>query len=199
MKHCTRVRLAALTAVAALGLTACGSGETVVDKPKAKASTKADSGSGTGKKPAAAKKSAAPGVAKIGDTLSLKGMDDGSKLDVTVVKVVDPAKSADEFTVPADGKRFVGLQFRLVNTGTKAYGDSPANGVQIADEQGQQFDTTFADITAGQSMSSDVRLKPGAKALGWIVFEVPKGVKPATAQFAMDSGFADQTGEWKLR
>lgn len=33
-------------------------------------------------------------------------MDDGSKLDVTVVKVVDPAKGADEFTTPASGKRF---------------------------------------------------------------------------------------------
>ncbi|MET9816674.1 hypothetical protein [Streptomyces sp. NPDC006355] len=47
-------------------------------------------------------------------------------------------------------------------------------------------------------MSSAVRLKPGAKALGWIVFEVPKNSKVATVQFAKDSGFAEQTGEWQL-
>ncbi|AXE84263.1 hypothetical protein [Streptomyces sp. Go-475] len=140
---------AAAAVIGALTVTACGgsggSGDSVVDKPKAKASAKADSGQ-------KAKKEAAPEVAKTGDTLALKGMENGSKLDVTVVKVVDHAKSQ----------------------------------------------TTFAEVTAGPSMSSAVRLKPGAKALGWIVFEVPKTSKVATVQFAMDSGFAEQTGEWQL-
>lgn len=63
----------------------------------------------------------------------------------------------------------------------------------------QQFQTTFADITAGPSLSSGVRLKPGAKAVGWVVVEVPKGVTATTAQFTMDSGMADQSGEWKLK
>ncbi|MFD1658069.1 DUF4352 domain-containing protein [Streptomyces caeni] len=120
------------------------------------------------------------------------------RLDVTVVKAADPAKSSDEFTAPESGKRFVGVQFKLVNTGTAAYGDSPGNGAQIIDAEGQQFESTFADITADPSMSSDVKLKPGTKALGWIVFEVPKGSKAATVQFTMDSGMTDQTGEWKL-
>lgn len=191
----TRIRLVAVTAAAvgALTVTSCNSGSTVVDKPKAKASAKAKSN----KKPAAKKSTAAPEAAKVGDTIALKG-NDGSKLDVTVVKVVDPAKSSDEFTTPESGNRFVGVQFRLVNTGSKAYSDSPSNGAQIADSQGQQFESTFADITAGPSMSSDVKLRPGAKALGWIVFEVPKGSKAAIVQFTMDSGFAEQTGEWKL-
>jgi hypothetical protein len=106
-------------------------------------------------------------------------MEAGSKLDVTVVKVVDNAKSSDEFTAPESGNRWIAVQFRLVNTGTKAYSDSPQNGAQVADDQG-------------------VSLKPGAKALGWVVFEVPKASKMATVQFAMDSGFAEETGEWKL-
>ncbi|MEU6595160.1 DUF4352 domain-containing protein [Streptomyces sp. NPDC046881] len=196
MNNRTRIRLVA-TVVAAgigtLGLTACNDGDTVTDKPKAKASA----GTTAGKKPAA-EKSATPEVAKVGDTIALKGMEDGSKLDVTVVKVADPAKSGDEFTTPESGNRFVGVQFKLVNTGTAAYADSPGNGAQITDADGQQFQSTFADITAGPSMSSDVKLKPGGKALGWIVFEVPKGSKTATVQFTMDSGMANQTGEWKL-
>ncbi|MFE2839977.1 DUF4352 domain-containing protein [Streptomyces mirabilis] len=194
MNNRTRIRLSAATAIAAcaLSLTACNTGSTVTDKPKAAPASKS-----SGEKPAA-KKSKAPNVAKVGDTIVLKGMDDGSKLDVTVVKVVDPAKGADEFTTPSSGKRFVGIQFRLVNTGTVAYSDSPSNGAQISDADGQQFQTTFGDISAGPSMASEVKLKPGAKALGWIVFEVPKASKAATVQFGMDSGFAEQTGEWKL-
>ncbi|QTD99135.1 DUF4352 domain-containing protein [Streptomyces cyanogenus] len=198
MNNRTRIRLVATVVAAGIGtfgLTACNSGDTVTDKPKAKA--KASAGTTTAKKPVA-KKTATPDVAKAGDTIALKGMEDGSKLDVTVVKVADPAKSSDEFTTPESGNRFVGVQFKLVNTGTAAYSDSPGNGAQITDADGQQFESTFADITAGPSMSSDVRLKPGGKALGWIVFEVPKASKTATVQFTMDSGMANQTGEWKL-
>ncbi|MFB7442397.1 DUF4352 domain-containing protein [Streptomyces mirabilis] len=194
MNRRTRIRLSAATAIAAcaLSLTACNTGSTVTDKPKAAPASKSSGG-----KPAA-KKSKAPDVAKVGDTIALKGTDDGSKLDVTVVKVVDPAKAADEFTTPESGKRFVGIQFRLVNTGSVAYNDSPSNGAQISDADGQQFQTTFGDISAGPSMASEVKLKPGAKALGWIVFEVPKASKVSVVQFGMDSGFAQQTGEWKL-
>ncbi|MFE9097978.1 DUF4352 domain-containing protein [Streptomyces sp. NPDC007264] len=196
MNNSTRTRLVAAVAavgIGALALTACNTGDTVTNKPKAKASANK-----TGGKKPSAKKTATPDVAEVGDTIALKGMEDGSKLDVTLVKVVDPAKPGNEFMTPESGKRYVGVQFKLVNTGTATYGDSPGNGAQITDTDGQQFESTFADITAGPSMSSDVKLKPGAKALGWIVFEVPKGSKLATAQFTMDSGMADQTGEWKL-
>lgn len=191
-----RIRIAAAVAAAlgALTLTACDTGSTVVDKPKENATAHADSGEG-----AAKKTSDAPEVAKVGDTLTLEGFEEGSKLDVTVVKVADPAKSADEFMEPASGKRFIGVQFQLVNTGEAAYSDSPSNGAQIADSEGQQFDATFGDITAGPSMASSLKLKPGAKGLGWIVFEVPEAAKVDTVQFTMDSGFADKTGEWKLR
>ncbi|MFF3932535.1 DUF4352 domain-containing protein [Streptomyces hirsutus] len=191
-----RIRIAAAVAAAvgALTLAACDTGSTVVDKPKDNAAAQADSGKDTKKE-----KSEAPEVAKVGDTLTLEGFEEGSKLDVTVVKVADPAKSADEFMEPASGKRFVGVQFQLVNTGEAAYSDSPSNGAQVADSEGQQFDATFGDITAGPSMASGLKLKPGAKGLGWIVFEVPEAAKVDTVQFTMDSGFADKTGEWKLR
>ncbi|MFD4952981.1 DUF4352 domain-containing protein [Streptomyces sp. NPDC058451] len=190
-----RTRIAAAlvaVAVGALTITACDTGNTVVDKPKEHAAAKADSGKD-------AKKGKSSDTAKVGDTLTLKGFEKGSQLDVTVVKVADPGKPADEFTEPDAGKRFVGVQFQLVNTGKAVYSDSPSNGAQVADGEGQQFDSTFADITAGPSMSSSLKLKPGAKGLGWIVFEVPKGSKLDAVQFTMDSGFADQTGEWKLK
>lgn len=189
-----RARAAALATIAALSLTACSAGSTVTSTPKASVSASKDA---TTDAPVE-KTPAAPKAAKVGDTIALKGTEDGSKLDVTVVKTVDPAKPSDEFTAPEDGNRWIGVQFQLVNTGAKAYSDSPGNGTQIADAQGQQFTSTFADISAGPSMANSVNLKPGAKALGWVVFEVPKASKGATVQFTMDSGFADQTGEWKL-
>lgn len=190
----TRIRLAACTAVAAFSVAACSSGTTVADKPKPAASAPAEAAA----EDTAEETPAEPEVAKVGDTIALTGTEDGAKLDVTVVKVADDAKSSVEGFVPDDGNRWIGVQFKLVNTGSVAYSDSPANGTQVYDAEGQQFGPTFADITAGPSMSSDVNLKPGAKALGWITFEAPKNAKVATVHFAMDSGFADQVGEWKL-
>jgi hypothetical protein len=180
--------------IGAVAMSGGSSGDSVTSKP---VSSALKGGQPTaGKADDTVKKSAQ--AAKVGDTISLKGTGDGTKLDVTVVKVADPAKSSDEFTTPDAGKRYVGVQFRLVNTGSAAYDDSPSNGAQLADSGGQRFDATFADITAGPSMASAVKLQPGGKALGWIVFEVPKGSNVATVQFTMNSGFADQTGEWKL-
>ncbi|MET9426717.1 MULTISPECIES: DUF4352 domain-containing protein [unclassified Streptomyces] len=185
-----------LTALVCLGvLTACGGPQYGGSAPEVKAS--ADSG---GESAAAAEKPKAekPSVAKVGDTVTLKGMEDGEQLAVTLKKIEDPAKSKDEFFAPEDGSRWVGAQFELVNTGTKVYADSPGNGAQVADADGQRFGTTLADITAGPSMTSGANVPPGEKVLGWVVFEVPKASKLATVQFAMNSGFADQTGQWKL-
>ncbi|MFC7307873.1 DUF4352 domain-containing protein [Streptomyces monticola] len=198
-----RIRTRIITAtVLVAGLltaaTACGGTASVDTKPKGSTAEKAkDKGEGTSEEKGEAE--AKDKDAGVGDTLALSGMEEGSELDVTVVKVADPAKSGDEFSSPQAGNRSVGVQFQLVNTGGKPYADSPQNGAQLADAKGQQFESTFADITAGPSMSSDVKLRPGAKALGWVVFEVPKGAKPVTAQFAMDSGFADESGQWNLK
>jgi hypothetical protein len=80
----------------------------------------------------------------------------GEKLTVTVIKVVDPASGADEFTHPKAGYRFVAVQFRLVNAGTETYSDSPGNGAQLVDTQGQSFSDDFADTTAGPSFPGHV-------------------------------------------
>jgi hypothetical protein len=187
----------AITAAALLTLaaTACATTDPdVTTKPKTTATKDAGSKKDTDDQTT----ETATNDAKVGDTITLNGSQDGSQLDVTVVKVADNAKSSVEGFVPEDGNRWLGVQFQLVNTGSKAYSDAPMNGTQIADADGQQFQPTFAEVTAGPAMAASVKLKPGAKALGWVTFELPKKSKAASVQFAMDSGFAEQTGEWKL-
>lgn len=143
--------------------------------------------------------SAAPAApAKIGGTISLTGMHGDEKLAVTLVKVADPAKSSEEFSGPSDGKRWVAVQIRVTNTGTAAYADSPGNGAKLVDTQSQRYSETFGNTTLGQAMDTDVKLAPGDSALGVILFEVPADQKLATFQFALDSGFADQTGQWQM-
>ena len=188
----TRTITATATALLALALTACGPADTVNTTPKA--DTTADTSTKTATSAPPAKKTAA-----VGDTLTLKGIEDGEQLDVTLKQWLPTAKPADEFNVPSDGKKWAAAQFELVNTGSKVYADSPSNGAKAADSQGQRFDAWFGEIAAGPAMSSDVSLPKGEKALGWVVFEVPKNSQIVSVQFAMNSGFSEQTGQWMVK
>ncbi|MFJ3173781.1 DUF4352 domain-containing protein [Streptomyces roseus] len=147
----------------------------------------------------AATNSPKPQTAAIGSTLTLKGAKDGEQVAVTVVKWTDPAKPSDDYTKPKDGFRYVAAQLRLENTGTAPYDDTPGNGAQLADEQGQQFTSTFAEVTAGPQFPGSVKIAPGGKGLGYVVFEVPADAKITTLHFALNSGFADQTGQWDIK
>jgi hypothetical protein len=146
---------------------------------------------------ATAKAAAKPAAAKVGDTIALSGFE-GEKADVTVVKVVDRPKGADEFTEPESGKRFYAVQFRIKDTGGKAYSDSPSNGAKVVDSAGQSYEADFSDTKAGASFPSAVNIASGSSGLGYITFQVPTGAKITQIQFGLDSGMADQTGQWNV-
>lgn len=177
--------------------TTTASGSSPIVTNAAPAATTASAGPASTSAPAkpAAPSSAAP--AKVGSAIVLAGQS-SEKMTVTLVKVTDPAKGADEYTTPAAGKHFVAVQLRLLNSGTVAYQDSPDNGARLVGADGSQFDPTVATTTVGTGFGGHVNVAPGATALGVITFEVPDGAKPAQFQFALDSGFADQTGQWAL-
>jgi len=136
-------------------------------------------------------------VARLGDTITLNGNGDGEKIAVTVVKVLKTATSDNEFETPSPGKRYFAVRVRVVNKGTAAYKDSMTNGAKAVDAAGQNFDATMLSGIKQGALLDDINMTPGAKALGYIVFEVPKRVKIRTVQFGADSGFAD-IGEWKV-
>ncbi|WP_051838196.1 DUF4352 domain-containing protein [Streptomyces sp. NRRL WC-3742] len=195
----TTRRTAALllgAALVTLSATACNStgGSSVSTEPKQSAAASAPAGG----KPAESKPTDAPKVAKLGDTIPLKGNDPADTADVTLVKVVDSAEPDNEFIHPADGKRFVAVQFRIKATGKKAYSDAPGNGAKVLDAQGQAYGSTVADTKAGPSFQVPANIAPGESALGFVTFEVPKDAKLDKAQFGLDSGFAPQTGQWKI-
>ncbi|MEV5680980.1 DUF4352 domain-containing protein [Streptomyces sp. NPDC052179] len=185
------------TAIAAAGLlfTLAACQDTITTEPSKSSAAETPAKSSA---PAAEPQPTKARVAKVGDAIALKGNEDGEKVDAVLKKWVINAKPADDFSEPQPGTKWVAAQFELTNTGTAPYADSPSNGAQVADADGQRFQATFAEITAGPSMTSGAKVPPGEKALGWIVFEVPKASKISTVQFALNSGFAEQTGQWAV-
>lgn len=135
---------------------------------------------------------------KVGDTLSLTGFQDGEKLDITVIKVVDPARAENSILGPGSGKHLAAVQFRMKNTGTAEYTDAPLLGAAVIDQKDQRFSPSLIPSTAGAEFPGSIRLRPGATALGFLTFEVPDGSRIVTVQYTMNSGLSDDTGEWKV-
>jgi hypothetical protein len=122
---------------------------------------------------------------------------DGGKVSANVLQVIDPANGQDGY-VPKPGYRYVGVQVRLGNVGQSVYDDSPENGAILVDDRGEQHYADLAELTDGDGFGGHVTLQPEETREGFIVFQLPQNVRPATFQFALDSGFAQNMAQWTL-
>ena len=142
-----------------------------------------------------------PGAARptqqSGRTLTLNGTITGERIRVSFLRFVNNAHSKDTFFGPSAGKRYFAAQFRITNTGSVQYVDSPANGARVVDSRGNSYRTTFlvGSLREGKPFDAAISLKTGDSALGYLVFEVPKRAKIHKVQFAENSGFG-QVATW---
>jgi hypothetical protein len=136
--------------------------------------------------------------AGVGDTINLADSASGENIAVTLVKVVDPDSSTNEFETPPAGDRFESIQFRIANTGKGTYQDDPLVEITAKDAAGQSMQQDVVTSTAaGAQMPSSVNLAAGDSALGFVTFDVPNGDKIAQAQYSISLGFGT-TGEWQI-
>lgn len=194
-----RTALCGAMAAAVIGGCATANPSTKDTPDSASTSSAAATSTPKAKKKAVAKPTAAPKKAGIGDSITLKGME-GETVKVKLLRVLDPAP-AGEFDTPSSGKRYVGVELQLTNVGAKTYKDSPSNGATMIYGASRQADATLLSDgpCAANGFASDARIAPGAKRRGCIPFEIGKSSKARTFQFALDSGLADEGGEWQLR
>ncbi|GGV25686.1 hypothetical protein GCM10010495_46820 [Kitasatospora herbaricolor] len=190
MRATPAVRAVSLLAGLALATLAGCSSHSIETVPASKASTASGSASPSGGTAARA---------TVGDTLELPGRASGSRMAVTVTQVVDPAAPDSELSTPRAGNRLVSVRFSLHNVGTAVYADTPSNGAQVIDGQGQGFNADISVTTqAGPAFPTGVDIAPGDTALGFVSFQLPAGSTLAKVQFTLDSGFADATGQWRV-
>jgi hypothetical protein len=109
-------------------------------------------------------------MARVGDTLRLSGNEEGLEMQVTLMNVVDPAKSGNAFIKPQKGKRFVGVKLELANVGERVYKDSPSNGAVVVDAKSQQYNATIAGVEPDLGTPT---IAQGDKRVGFLTFEVP--------------------------
>jgi hypothetical protein len=195
-----RNAVALFGAFAVLAVGACG-GQTIKQEAETVTVTEAVTAGGdtTSEEPeTATEEESDSGHAGIGDTITLHGYEEGEELQVTVKGLIDPAKS-EQYFGPRRGHKFVAVNLVLNNTGSKAYNDSPGNGAQLIDTRDEGYDEAGSETPSCHYLGYSVKIASGSKRAGCLVFEVKKTAEPAVFQFTMDSGFADETGEWVLR
>src|SRR5205814_1143712 len=132
----------------------------------------------------------------LGQALTLRGQTDGERVRVAVVRLDDPAKGAPPFEVAPAGHRFVAVVVRVTNTGTTRYRDAPSNGAVLVVAGGRAIDAELLDEV--EPALGSVDLAPGESAEGWVTFAVPSNDTPALVRITPDSGFAPDSGEWRL-
>ncbi|MCX4853656.1 DUF4352 domain-containing protein [Streptomyces canus] len=64
------------------------------------------------------------------------------------------------------------------------FDDAPDNDAKVKDTQGQQFDPSFSESSAGPDFGGSVTLPRGDTALGFITFDVPATAKIAKVHHA---------------
>ena len=198
---CTRAAVALTLVVLLAVLAGCGTAQTVVRTVTVGETTPsgagADAGVATTDSVRAATTSAATHAAGVGDQISLSGAG-GLQMGVTVEQVMDPL-TVGEYDQADVGQRYVGVQITLKNLGDVAYSDSPSNGSTLLSASGEQADSQIVSGgPCGNEFGSRTNIAPGESQQGCIAFEMPQGESAGEFQFTLNSGFADQTGEWSL-
>jgi hypothetical protein len=138
---------------------------------------------------------APPGV--VGASFSL---DDGTGngYQVTLVKVIDPARGANQVSTPDSGKRFVGLVFRIKGLAGRPQGEDANNDAVLVGANGQDYPADLNRI-AGYANFDDgvIHVTPGETVTGAVAFQVPNGVAVSTVQWTALSGFGSMV-EWNV-
>lgn len=201
----TKAELVVTGFVAVLSVAGCGTNtiiETVTKDSNVattQSSTSVSAATANQRQPAPTTSASRPGPrwANTGSTLILHGQS-GEVMAVTVDAVMDPLP-VGSFDQADAGQRFVGVQITLHNVGSISYSDSPANGATLLSNVNEQATSEIVSGgPCGNNFSASANIAPGGTQQGCLPFEMPDGQTPGMFQFTLNSGFANQTGQWSL-
>ena len=108
----------------------------------------------------------------------------GTKLDITVEQVIDPASGASQYSQPASGKHFVGVKLRIRNAAAIIYQNNANNETTIMLSDGKAEDADYNPIAGcGNFSNGQVKLASQASVTGCVTFQVGNGEKVAEVRY----------------
>jgi len=133
----------------------------------------------------------------VGATLGVSDSS-GTKLDVTVEKVIDPASGANQYSNPASGKHFVGVKLRVRNKAATSYQNNANNETTIVLSTGKTRHADYNPIAGcGNFDNGQIKLASGASKTGCVTFQVPNGQKVTEIRYG-NTVFPGNTAQWRV-
>ena len=127
---------------------------------------------------------------KVGSQFDLKD-GSGDTYRVTLVKVIDPAQGADQFSSPDSGKRFVGLVFTIKALTGSPQNEDANNDAVLVGRNGQNYSADFDDIAGYTNFDSGtIHVAQGDTVTGAVTFQVPDGSRSRRSSGARSAGSA---------
>jgi hypothetical protein len=140
---------------------------------------------------------AGSGPGQLGSALAVSDSN-GTQLDVTLTKVIDPAQGANPYSNPASGKHFVGVKLRVQNKATTTYQNNANNETTIILSDGKKLHANYNPIAnCGNFDNGQIKLKSGAASTGCVTFQVPKKQKVIQVSYG-NTVFPGTTAEWRI-
>jgi hypothetical protein len=122
----------------------------------------------------------------------------GTKLHVTLKQVIDAANGANQYSNPASGHHFVGVQLRVQNEAAASFENNANNETTIVLSNGKKDEADYNPIAGcGNFDNGQVKLAAGASATGCVTFQVPNGEKIAEVRYG-NTVYPGITARWQL-
>jgi hypothetical protein len=135
---------------------------------------------------------------RIGSSFDLED-GSGSVYQVTLTKVIDPARGVNQFTVPDDSKRFVGLIFAVKALTGSPQNEDANNDAVVIGGNGQTYSADFDGIAGYTNFDhGTIHVAQGETVTGAVTFQVPDGVTVSNVKWTALSGFGSMA-EWIVR
>ena len=136
-----------------------------------------------------------PQAEQIGHKFTVSGRG-GSKYDVTLLSVAQPAQPDSEFSSAEAGHHLAAAQFRVTAI-TNTDENSNLNATVTGSNEQSYSPAVTKGVTAGTNFASGaIKLQPGSSLVGWVPFEIPDGVGVSKVQWNPSAGLGSPTAEW---
>lgn len=106
--------------------------------------------------------------------------------EIKAYGLIDPVTSTNEFSDPAEGNRFVGVDLEVKNLSDKAVTVSSLICYELKDADNKTYDVGLA--VTDQAAAPEGNLNAGEVKRGVVVFEVPQAATGFTFSFSCDLG-----------
>ena len=135
----------------------------------------------------------APG--KIGSRFDVRDVN-GNMYRVTLVKVIDPARGADQYATPDNAKRLVGTVIRIKALSRRQLGKDAIADAALIGSNGETYPAYATNIV--RFFAARNRLTHDMKLTCAVTFQVPDDVKVEEIRWTAGNG-ASSTARWDVR